>query len=246
MRRTLSLASAAMLFFAPLEPALAGPPYLTDDPEPTDTGHYEIYLFAGGSAARTGNGVAGGIDFNYGAAPDLQLTAVVPLAWSDPATGRSATGLGNVELAAKYKFLHQDDVGVDVAFFPRVFLPAGTSAVGERHVSLLLPLWIGRSWGAWSAFGGGGCTLDRGGGAQSFCEFGGALTRDVAPGLNVGAEIYHQGAGTVGGRASTYLGFGATFDLNENLHVMASGGPGIQNPAATGRYTWYAALLATF
>jgi hypothetical protein len=26
-------------------PALAGPPYITDDPEPTDTGHYEIYFF---------------------------------------------------------------------------------------------------------------------------------------------------------------------------------------------------------
>src|ERR1700710_413692 len=137
-------------------PALAGPPYVTDDPQPTELGHYEIYAFAGGSAARDGSGGAGGIDFNYGAAQDLQLTAVLPLAWDSPRAGGRAAGLGNVELAAKYKFLHQDDVGVDVAFFPRVFLPAGSPALGERHVSLLLPLWIGRSWGTWSTFGGGG------------------------------------------------------------------------------------------
>ncbi len=106
-----------------VSPAFAGPPYVTDDPEPTDFGHYEIYAFAGGTSARDGSGGAGGIDFNYGAAPDLQLTAVLPLAWDSPNAGGASAGLGNVELAAKYKFLHQDDVGVDVAFFPRVFLP---------------------------------------------------------------------------------------------------------------------------
>ncbi len=26
-------------------PAVAGPPYLTDDPVPTDTGHWELYAF---------------------------------------------------------------------------------------------------------------------------------------------------------------------------------------------------------
>src|ERR1700712_3742108 len=125
-------------------PALAGPPYVTDDPEPTAEGHYEIYLFAGGSTAQDGSGGAGGIDFNYGAAPDLQLTAVLPLAWDHPNAGPSSANLGNIELAAKYKFLHQDDIGFDVAFFPRVFLPAGSDAGGEGHVSLLLPIWIGR------------------------------------------------------------------------------------------------------
>src|ERR1700749_4484690 len=83
-------------------PALAGPPYVTDDPEPTDTGHYEIYLFADGTSARDGSGGEAGIDFNYGAAPDLQLTAVLPLGYDDPKTGPATTALGNIELAAKY------------------------------------------------------------------------------------------------------------------------------------------------
>jgi hypothetical protein len=227
-------------------PAFAGPPYVTDDPEPTDLGHYEIYAFAGGSSARDGSGGAGGIDFNYGAAPDLQLTAVLPLAWDSPNGGGGSAGLGNIELAAKYKFLHQDDVGVDVAFFPRIFLPAGSSAVGERHASLLLPLWIGRSWGVWSTFGGGGCTLNRGGDSQDFCQLGWALTNQVTPSLQIGAEIYHQSADMRGGRASTGLGFGATYDLSENFHLMASAGPGIQNAAETGEVSWYVAMLMTF
>jgi len=227
-------------------PALAGPPYVTDDPEPTDEGHYEIYLFASGMAARDGSGGEGGIDFNYGAAPDLQLTAVLPLGWDDPKSGPSSVDLGNVELAAKYKFLHQDDSGVDVAFFPRVFLPAGSGAVGERHVSLLLPIWIGHSWDEWSTFGGGGCTIDHGGDSQNFCQLGWAATYQIVPNFQIGAEVYHQSAATKGGKASTGLGIGATWDLSDNLHLMASAGPGIQNAAETDRTTWYTALLVTF
>jgi hypothetical protein len=51
------------------QPVLAGPPYLSDDPEPTDYKHYEIYTFGNGTATRDGRSGEMGIDFNYGAAP---------------------------------------------------------------------------------------------------------------------------------------------------------------------------------
>jgi hypothetical protein len=233
-----------LLLFA--APALAGPPYVTDDPEPTDLGHFEIYAFATGTGTADGTSGEGGIDFNYGAAENLQLTAVLPLGWNRPDVGPPAVSLGNIELAAKYKFLHQGDVGVDVAFFPRLFLPAGSGDVGNRHVSLLLPLWIGHTWDKWSAFGGGGCVLNNGGGSQDFCQAGLAITNQVSPELQLGAEIYHQTADTRGGKASTGLGVGAIYDLSEHYHLLASAGPGMQNADATGRYLWYAALLFTF
>jgi hypothetical protein len=137
-------------------PAEAGPPYVTDDPEPTGHRHFEIYAFGGGSNTRDGTGGASGIDFNYGGAPDLQLTAVLPWEYDSPNHAGTVTGIGNIELAAKYKFLHQEDVGWDVAVFPRVFLPSASHDVGYRHASLLIPIWVGRDFGAWSAFGGGG------------------------------------------------------------------------------------------
>ena len=64
--------------------AFAGPPYVTDDPEPTDYQHFEIYTFADGTATRDGRDGETGIDFNYGGAEDLQLTAVVPVAYETP------------------------------------------------------------------------------------------------------------------------------------------------------------------
>ena len=110
--------------------AFAGPPYVTDDPEPTEYGHFEIYLFGNGTITRDGMGGAAGVDFNYGALPDLQLTAVVPAGYDKPETGSGAVGLSNVELAAKYRFLHQEEFGWDVAIFPRLFLPSGSRRVG--------------------------------------------------------------------------------------------------------------------
>jgi opacity protein-like surface antigen len=217
-----------------------------DDPEPTGLGHWEIYLFTGGASARDGWNGSAGVDFNYGAAQDLQLTAVLPVAWDTPIAGPSATSLGNIELAAKYKFLHQQDLGVDVAVFPRVFLPAGSSAVGERHVSLLLPIWIQYAWDKWTIFGGGGCEINRGEGSQDFCIFGGTATVQLTPKLQIGAEIYHQTADTKDGRASTGVGLGAIYDLNEHFHLMASAGPGLQNTAQTDQAIWYAALLFSY
>ena len=40
--------------------ALAGPPFLTDDPAPTDNQHYEVYGFANGTAGKDGTGGAFG------------------------------------------------------------------------------------------------------------------------------------------------------------------------------------------
>jgi hypothetical protein len=226
-------------------PALAGPPYITDDPEPTDTGHYEIYFFSEGASAHGGRDGSAGVDFNYGAADNLQLTATLPFVWTAPTGGGSTAGFGNIELAAKYQFLHQRDAGVDVAFFPRVFLPAGSSAVGENHASLLLPLWLQRSSGAWTVFGGGGCEIHRGGDSRDFCMLGAALTYQVSERFQIGAEVYHQGADTRGGVAGTDFNVGATYDLGPHFHLMASAGSGLQHRNASDRVVWYAALLWT-
>jgi hypothetical protein len=72
-----------LVLLAP-SPALAGPPYVTDDPEPVPLGHWEVYLATqdGGVPGGETGGTAPHLEVNYGAAPDLQLHAIVPLAWS--------------------------------------------------------------------------------------------------------------------------------------------------------------------
>lgn len=236
---------AALLLTVP-QLGWAGPPYVTDDPEPTDYQHYEVYFYDGGTAVDAGSSSQAGIDFNFGGAPNLQLTAVVPVEFDDPVDADSAHGLGNIQLAGKYRFLHSQQGGWDAAVFPRVFLPSASTEVGDRHVSVLVPVWIEKDWERWSSFGGGGCEFNHGGDATDFCILGWVLTRKVTQQLQLGAEVYYQSADSRGGKASTGLGAGLTYDLNEHLHLMASLGPGLQNAAQANLYTWYAALLLTY
>src|ERR1700674_2329336 len=178
-------------------PALAGPPYVSDDPVPTDYGHFEIYTFSNGTATRGDIGGASGVDFNYGAAPNLQLTATLPAGFDRPGSDRTSFGPSNIELAAKYRFLHQDSFGLDVSVFPRVFLPSGSTNVGNNTASLLLPVWVQKDWsGGWSAFGGGGCIVGRS--SQNFCLMGGVVNYQVLPRLQVGVELFHQTADSSG------------------------------------------------
>ncbi|TXH04359.1 MAG: hypothetical protein E6R07_08315 [Nevskiaceae bacterium] len=226
-------------------PAHAGPPYVADDPQPTDFRHYEIYFFASSQGGSAGNGGAAGIDFNYGGAPDLQLTTVLPVAYGHPAGRRAVSGLGNIELAAKYRFLHQSDWGWDVAVFPRIFLRSTSGQVGNQHASYLLPVWLQRDWGNWSTFGGGGCELNRGDDSRSFCQWAWALARQFTPDLQIGAELQHQGADAAGARPSTGIGLGLHFDATPNLHLLGYASRGVQNTTIN-RYSTYAALLLTF
>lgn len=234
------------VLLALVQPALAGPPYVSDDPEPTDFRHFEIYTFNNGVATHSGTGGAAGIDFNYGAAPNLQLTATLPVGIDHPAGGTTNIGLSNIELAAKYRFLRQDTFGWDVSIFPRIFLPSGSSTVGDSRVSLLLPIWIQKDWGGgWSSFGGGGCVI-HGHGAKDFCLTGGVLTYQVLPKLQVGAELFHQTADAAGTPATSSIGIGVRYDLNDTYHLLGYVRRGIQNTNETDRYSWYASVLFTF
>jgi hypothetical protein len=229
-----------------MQPAAAGPPFISDDPEPTDTGHFEIYTFNNGTNTRSGTSGESGIDFNYGAAPNLQLTATVPAGYNDTMGGGTQVGWGNVELAAKYRFLHQDTFGFDVSVFPRVFLPSGSSTIGDNHVSLLLPIWVQKDFGKdWSAFGGGGCTFNEIS-AADFCQAGTVLTYQLLPKLQIGGELFHQTADRQGTPASTSVGIGWRYDVTDNYHLLGYVRRGIENTDETDRYSWYASVLFTF
>ena len=84
--------------------AIAGPPFLTDDPEPTEAGHWEIYapLIEAEGVGSAFDGAIGA-EFNYGAAPDLQLTVGLPVDFASGANNRS-WGAGDIKASAKYRF----------------------------------------------------------------------------------------------------------------------------------------------
>jgi hypothetical protein len=226
--------------------AFAGPPYVSDDPEPTDYQHFEIYTFSSGTATRTGTSGASGIDFNYGATRDLQLTVTLPAGFDRPPGGPISFGVSNIELAAKYRFLHQDGFGLDVSIFPRIFRPSASDRVGDHRASLFLPVWVQKDWnGGWSTFGGGGCTVSELRGANT-CQFGGVVTYQLLPKLQIGTELFHQTADSTGTPATTSVGIGWRYDLNDTYHLLGYVRRGIENANETDRLSWYTSVLFTF
>ena len=170
----------------------------------------------------------------------------LPVAFENPYGGPFIGGVGNTEIAAKYRLLHQEAVGIDVAIFPRVILPAPSNRVGDQHASLFLPVWIGKHMGKWTTYGGAGCTFPDEADLKNSCLLAWAVTCRVLPDLELGAEIFHETPDAAGGLHSTGLGFGARYDRSETLHFVGSIGPGIQNADETNQLSAYAAVLFTF
>lgn len=236
---------AAALLMIPVA-AWAGPPFITDDPAPVDPNHTETFVFATGSRFHGGMAGASGVDFNYGIGHGSHINIALPIEYEHPSGGRTTSGLGNIEVAAKIRFLSQDMSGWDVAVYPRLILPATDRDFGDRHGSLFLPLWVGRSGDGWSTFGGGGCTVLHDSESLTGCQAGWVVTRDLTPSVHVGAEIVHETPSTKGDRATTAIGAGVTWDLNEHYHLLAYAGPNLQNAATTVHTNWYASLLVTY
>lgn len=217
--------AAALLGGLLASPAWAGPPFLTDDPEPTDTGHWEIYapIFEAEGRGEDFEG-ATGVEINYGAAPDVQVTVGLPAAYAHDSAGWH-WGAGDAEVSVKYRFYHDEDQGLSIAAFPGITLPTASNGMGNDKVTALLPVWFQKDSGKWSIFGGGGYAINPGTGNRNYWTGGLAVTRQFGEQLTLGVEADRQGADAIGGRASTSLGVGAIFDLKGPLRLLASGGP---------------------
>jgi hypothetical protein len=218
MLRRLALAA---LLLSSATPAWAGPPYDTDDPDPTDVRHWEIYTFVGG--VRGGGAFEGtaGFDLNYGPLPGVQLTATLPLDFTRGPGARTAPG--DVEFGVKYRFVHSERAGFSIAAFPRVILP--TARGGSGKAGLLLPLWASKAIGHWSLFGGGGYAINPGSDNRNYWQCGAALTRDLTERLSLGLEATHHGPDAIGGHPTTTLGVGAIYHLKGPFSLLASAGP---------------------
>jgi hypothetical protein len=234
--------------------ANAGPPFRTDDPEPVDYQHWEYYTFSTGTHVDgdTG-GVAPGVEFNYGMLPDVQLHIVAPLSTFDsPAGGPTRFGPGDTEIGFKYRFIQEDKDGARpmVGIFPMVEVPSGdvTRGLGAGHYRLYLPVWVQKSYGDWTTYGGGGYWINRDDafGDKNYWFFGWLLQKKVTDKLTIGGEIFHQTANNISTVDSTGFNIGAIYDFDDHNHLLVSAGRGFQNTSQTNLYSWYLAWQITY
>ncbi len=226
--------------------AFAGPPFRTDDPEPVEYQHWEVYLASQGSYESSGYSLtAPHFEVNYGVYPNVQLHVIAPLEYVKPEGKSSHYGYADMELGAKFRFIQETDSIPQVGIFPIVVLPTGdeTEDLGSGEVQVFFPVWIQKSWGPWKTYGGGGYWSNPGPDNKDYWFLGWAVQRAITKHLTLGTEIFHQTRSEVGGDSSTGYNVGAIINFNELHHLLFSAGSDISGPNT---FSFYAGYQLTF
>jgi hypothetical protein len=243
-RVLLSLVLGALGF-----PLSAGPPFLTDDPQPVDLGHLELYVFSSGQHVPGDSaGFGPALEFNYGILPDTQFHAVVPYAYDRPRDAPAQGGLGDVELGLKVRFLHETTTLPQIGIFPLVELPTGDAnkGLGAGHTQVYLPLWLQKSWGPWTTYGGYGWWRNPGEGNRNWGYTGWLLQRDLGEHWTLGVEAFRRTASTLVGQAATGYNAGGQFNFSEKYHLLFSAGRNVSGDRQTFYYLGYQLTTGTF
>jgi len=201
--------------------ALAGPPFQTDDPEPIDFRNYEFYTFAASDGTPLETDTVGpAVEFNWGALPNVHLHIIIPAAAIFPATGPRAYGLGDIELGIKYRFVQETKRRPMIGTFPMFEMPSGSAArgLGVGSTWYKLPLWVQKSFGPWTTYGGGGVTVMN---APGYCNYpfaGWLVQRDLGKKVTLGTEVFYhgpQGPVTPQTRPATMIDFGGYYKFRD-------------------------------
>jgi hypothetical protein len=223
---------AALAAAAWLAPAIgrAGPPYVTDDPEPVKYRHWEFYLATEHSIAPdAASGTAPHVEVNYGVFPDIQLHLLAPLAYARPRGGPTTYGPGDIEVGGKIRFADEGDWWPMVGTFPQFELPLGSAArrLGTGQLQVFIPLWLQKSFGRWTTYGGGGFWVNPGEGNRNYWYVGWLLQRRLSELATIGAEVFYTTRDHVGGSDNLRFNLGLVLDFTENHHLLLSAGRGV-------------------
>lgn len=212
----------------------AGPPFVTDDPEPVELHHVEINLAL--QRTRSDAGLAGTLaeDINWGCARELQCHIAVPGAFSNSSGLGRQSGIGDGEAGLKYRFFNLPDSGLMAAVYPTVYFPTGAAnrGLGNGRAQLLLPVWLQKSSGFWTWDAGAGYLVNPSPDAHSnwFADL--LAVRSFSDSVRVGAEFFHRSAATEDAPPTTGLSVGAIVKLSANRNLLVSVGKGLRGVGA--------------
>lgn len=211
------------------QPAFAGPPFRTDDPDLLPYLGGEAYLFSTGTFDHSGvAGVGPAVEFNYEFLRRGFIHAVVPLAFNDPHHAPSQFGSGDIELGFKYQFVAQKGWIPSIATFPLMEIPTGNASkgLGNGKPQYYVPIWLEEDIGKWTIYGGGGYWFNPGPGNKNF-EFTGILVQyNFTNDFFLGAELFHHSSSAYSTMNRTGIHLGGGIPLFKNIQVLFSGDAG--------------------
>ena len=202
----------------------SGPPFKTDDPQPVDFHHWEFYLASEQEFAHQGtNATLPHFEVNFGAFQNVQLHLVAPMGFVRTDNGE-AYGYSDTELGVKYRFLDESDSSPQIGIFPLIEIPTGDESrqLGQGNVQTYLPVWLQKTWGDFTTYGGAGFWYNPGTGNQNWLFAGWEAQYDCSKIVTVGGELYYHTPDKSDGRSGAGFDLGGYINLSDNDHILVS------------------------
>jgi hypothetical protein len=233
-----------ILYFAGIQLSYAGPPFFTDDPQPVDFRHWEFYISSLSTFHRDNwLGTSPHIEVNYGLIPDLQVHLLLPVNYNYVPHHSTDFGYGNTEFGVKYCFIHETKNSPQVGIFPILEIPtARNPEFTNGKIQLFLPVWVQKSWGKLTTYGGVGYCINPGTNNKNWIFTGGEIQYEFSPGLMLGGELYYHSADAAGSRSVTACSIGGSINFSQKFHFIFSVGHSLRNESFVSSY---AGLLLT-
>jgi hypothetical protein len=207
----------------------AGPPFATDDPEPVEFKHWEFYiasihLYHDGTYA----GTIPHFEVNFGAVKNLQIHLIVPFNYSYADIMKY--GYANTEFGIKYRFVQESDNIPQIGTFPIIEIPTiKNQEFSNGNVQVYLPIWLQKSWGKLTSYGGGGYWINPGTDNKNWIFTGWEAQYDFSEKVTLGGELYYQTADATDSKSSMAFNIGGIVNFSSKFHFLFSMGQSIIN-----------------
>lgn len=205
----------SLILIAQQSPALAGPPFETDDPEPVECHHVEIDV----AQARQGEPASSGYlwEVDYGPTQNVETSI-----GGQP---------GEIELGSAIRFIPETVKTPQVGFLPAVVVK------NDGKKEAFLPFWAQKTIEKWTFFGGGGVSHGT--------EFTGvSAMRNFQSGSSLGLELYHENQRDPTVSAAPRVGLAWVDQLGPSRALMIWGGRPLERGSNLLFYIGFQAILS--
>jgi Putative MetA-pathway of phenol degradation len=207
----------------------AGPPFVTDDPEPPPPGGWEINVpfilecTPGKTEMDTPL-----FDLNYGL-PDIQLKLEFPIEIVNEDSKGMQAGAGDSLIGVKWRFLNNEQSQFQLGIYPQMWASTGDHSrrLSEGRVAFVLPFVAQKSWEKWTLYGNVGYWWQTGAETHDYVYAGEVLEREINERLTLGVELFGNSPKEHGGRSDFAFNVGGALKLSTHLNLLFSSGRGI-------------------
>jgi hypothetical protein len=110
--------------------------------------------------------------------------------------GPTAVGIGDIEIGVKYRYIKETKHRPMIGTFAMIEVPTGNYklGLGVAKVWWKLPVWVQKSFGPWTTYGGVGEQMVPHTNYNNFTYGGWLLERDIGKKWTLGGEVFSHGA----------------------------------------------------